>query len=270
MEHSTPADSPATDRLWQVQVMGSAKNSFTYQLLPNAKEALASHQDPKLQDLKALEEIQKVRLISGGPPLEGHIDQDGVGIQRWQTVIYAAGEDPSRALDFISLVLEFKLQRGILAVMPKLVVAFPNGGFQGPLRGPWDLTAMASNSDAPKPFAALPPRGRRHVLAQLEIKEDSEGKKYLFTLFGNLYPFRGRLEELQVSAAEVDLGAEGGAQYIRYLEFADLDEGEALLNRVLEHGLLRLPIYFIDATNAVDDEVAAWILEQPGVFLGEK
>ena len=249
--------------------MGSAKNSFTYQLLPNVKEALASNQDPNVQDLKALEQVQQVRLISGGPPLEGHMDQDGVGIQRWQTVIYAAGEDPSRALDFIYLVLEYKLRRGILAVMPNLVVGFPNGGFQGPLQGPWQLTAMTSDTDAPKPFAALPPRGRRHVLAQLEIKEGSEDKKYLFTLFGNLYPFRGRLEELQVSAAELDLGAEGGAQHIRYLEFTDLDQGEALLNPVLEQGLLRLPIYFINATKAVDDEVAAWILAQPGVVLGE-
>ena len=250
--------------------MGSAKNSFTYQLLSNVKEALASNQDPNMQDLKAVEQTQKVRLISGGPPVEGQLDQDGVGIQKWQTVIYAAGEDPSKALDFIQLVLEHKLRRGILAVMPKLTVGFPNGGFQGPLHGAWQLSAMASDSGGvPKPFAALPPRGRRHVLAQLEIKEDGEGKKYLFTLFGNLYPFRGRLEELQVSAAELDLGTEGGAQHIHFLEFADLDEGEALLNPVLERGLLRLPVYFIDATSTVDDEVAAWLLEQPGVFLGE-
>ena len=230
---------------------------------------MASNQDPNVQDLKGLEQVQQVRLISGGPPVEGQLDQDGVGIQRWQTVLYAAGEDPSRALDFIYLVLEHKLRRGILAVMPKLVVGFPNGGFQGPLQGPWQLSAMASDSGVPKPFAALPPRGRRHVLAQLEIKEDGEGKKYLFTLFGNLYPFRGRLEELQVSAAELDLGAEGGAQHIHFLEFADLDEGEALLNPVLERGLLRLPFYFINATKAASDEVAMWIQAQPGAVLGE-
>ena len=256
-----------------MQVAGSAKNAFTYQVLLAAKEALLNHPNPNIKDLPTLEALHHIRLMSGGPPLSGEMDVDGVGVQRWQTVIYAAGDGPTVALDFMYFILEHKLRRGMIASMPRLLLQMPCGGFQGPLQGPWQVNTVADANAMPRAFAALPPRGRRHVLAQLEHEGDIEESKYRFFLRGGLYPFRTRLDELQVPAAQLDLVDDHGApkqEYIRIVEFAGLEEGEGLLTAILEQALLRLPVYFINATEEEDDAVADWILQQPGVVPGKR
>ena len=271
-QHTRP-DADAATRLWQVQLTGSAKNAFTYQVNAIAKEALINHPDDRVRDLQALESILQVRFMTGGPPLSGPVDADGVGIQRWQTVLYAAGEDPSNVLDFIHFILEHKLRRGTIAFMPKLLLQLPDGGFQGPVQGPWQLAAVTQDSsNLPKPFAALPPRGRRHVIAQLEKRGGEDEVEYSFWLRGGLYPFRNRFDEMQISAAELDIQDDRGnpkQEYIRLVKFASLEGGETLLTAILENCLLRLPIYFMNEAGD-DDEVANWILQQASVVPAEK
>ena len=249
-----------------MQLAGPAKNAFTYQILSTAKDALANSPNVNVRDMRALESVGRVRLLSGGPPPSGPADEDEVGIQKWQTVLYAAGPDPCPALDFIRLVLDYKLQTGALDTMPPLVAHLPDGGFQGPLKGAWQLVASV-DCNLPKPFAAYPPRGRRHVLAQLERKEEHGETKYLFSVHGAIYVFRSRFDDLQVPVMEVQL-SETVKVYVRVVEFSSLEDGEALLLSILEGALLRIPVYFMNKTRQEDDEVAAWILGQAGVTPG--
>jgi hypothetical protein len=232
------------------------------------KEFLANNPDPKARDIQGLETNNHLRVLSGGPPLTGPTDVDGVGVQRWQTVIYASGDDPWAPLDFVHRVLLYKVSKGYLPHMPNLVLHLPDGGFQGPLHQPWHLgdAADSAASNLPKPFAACPPRGRRHVLAMLEKEEIDENTQYTFCVYGGIYVFRSRFDELKIAAGDVPLDATTQI-YVRFVKFAGLDDGETHLTSVLEGCLLRLPIYFMNRTGQDDDEVAQWILEQPGVML---
>jgi hypothetical protein len=58
------------------------------------KEFLVNNPDPNARDLQGLETVHHLRVLSGVPPVTGPTDVDGVGVQKWQTVIYAAGDGP--------------------------------------------------------------------------------------------------------------------------------------------------------------------------------
>ena len=236
--------------------------------MSTVKEFLVNNPDPNARDPQGFEKTHHLRVLSGGPPVTGPIDVDGVGVQKWQTVIYAAGDDPSAPLDFIHQILLHKVSKGHLTHMP-LVLHLPDGGFQGPLHSPWQLgdTADQAANNLPKPFAACPPRGRRHVLAMLEKEEVDGNIRYSFCVYGGIYVFRSRFDELQIAAGDVPLDATTQV-YVRFVKFSDLEDGENVLTSVLEGCLLRLPIYFMNRTGDEDDEVVQWILEQPGVMRG--
>ena len=234
------------------------------------KEFLLNNPDPNARDLQGLEKTHHIRVLSGAPPVTGPTDVDEIGVQKWQTVTYPPGDDPSAILDFVHQVLLYKVSKGHLTHMPNLVLHLPNGGFQGPLHHPWQLgdAADCAANALPAPFAASPPRGRRHVLAMLEKEEFDDGStKYSFCVYGGIYVFRSRFDELRVAAGEVPLDATTQV-YVRFVKFADLEDGEGLLTSILEGCLLRIPIYFMNRTGQEDDEVVQWILEQPGVMLG--
>ena len=124
-----------------------------------------------MRSLYDLENILKVRLQFGGPQPGGQLDPDGVGVTQWQVALYAAGPDPFEALKFIQFVMKHKIRTGSLSAMPRLCVQMVTGELEmGALPQPWELETNAVTS-VPKAFAVQPPRGRRHVLAQLERKE---------------------------------------------------------------------------------------------------
>ena len=239
-----------------------------------AKEALAQNPDSKVQTLQALESEKRIRLLSGGPPLSGPTDVDKIGVLPWQVVLYVAGDAPNAALEFISFILEYKLQKGTLTTMPRLPLHCPNGALQGSLPAPWtDACVSDASIQLPKPFATYPPRGRRHVLCQLERKGDDEDGPYIFSIFGNIYPFRNRFDEHQVAGAQLDLeeGDETTArsqEYVRYVEFDDLEEGKESMTTIFEKCLMGLPLYFINMTSQ-EDEVASWLLDRSDVVLGD-
>ena len=74
---------------------------------------------------------------------------------------------------------------------------------EGGLPAPWILLASPERILVPKPFAALPPRGRRHML---EIKgalnknssQEEVVPKYLLTFYGGIFHFRQKFDDQEV------------------------------------------------------------------------
>ena len=254
-------------------------------MVSTAREALAHHPVEAVRSLYDLENVLKVRLQFGGPQ-PGGLDPDGVGVTQWQVALYAAGADPFEALKFIQFVMKHKIRTGILAAMPRLCVQVVTGELEmEALPQPWELEANAVNP-APKAFAVQPPRGRRHVLAQLEKKpkettlvdgrEEEEEEEptphgtYVFSVFGNIYPFRALFDEREVAGCQLQVGSPGEdkKEYIRFVEFEEEGDHEGLINMVLVECLNRIPVYFINMAGK-EDKVAQWILHQPSVYPGE-
>ena len=113
----------------------------------------------------------QVRFVAGSPALAGPSDPDEVGFLPWQLAMYSTSLDAT--LVFIHFILDYKVQQGYLHSMPELVAnVFGNGNVSLP--APWQKLEDASVAML-GPFNALPPRGRRHVLAQLDKKEAENG-----------------------------------------------------------------------------------------------
>ena len=263
--------------MWQVQIVGTAQNAFGYQVLAAAREALGQHPNQDVRTLQDVEARLGVRLVLGGPPVSGgRLDVDGVGVQPWRTVLYAMGQDVRYALDFVHLVLAHKAQKGAIARMPHLAVHFVGRRAQNmTLPGPWQKAVDSIH--LPPAFAALPPKGRRHVLCQLEWKsghdeEDSAGElppKYVFSVFGNAYPFRTYFDGRGIAGAQLEESASGDTrQYVRYVEFESLDQCTEVVGAILIECLHGLPVFFVNMVSA-DDPVAQWLLAQESVERGE-
>ena len=263
-----------TTPLWQVQVTGVASEAFTYQIVTWAREALAKHPDPKLRTLAGWELERRLRLISGGPPKSGPADVDCVGIQHWQPVLYTAGQAPTTALEFIALVLDYKLQKCIFTAMPRMLVQCPDGALPSPVPSPWETHAGHEFNQIPSPFAVYPPRGRRHLLAELGrtgCKGDSgsSGNKYMFIIFGGIYPFRHRFEERRIASVqlqpdEASIAANLSPVSGYYVQFTGLEDGKAVLATILQDCLQDIPVFFTSLAQP-SDEVAAWLVQQASV-----
>ena len=199
--------------LWQIQIVGDAQNTFSYQVLVSLREALLRHPNEEVRSLQDVESKLRVRIVLGGPPGGGGLlDVDGVGVQPWRTALYVAGVDPVAGLDLIRFLLDYKVQRGRISRLPELrVQSVGNMRARYTLSSPW--FEMQPPQVAPGAFEALPPRGRRHALCQLEWMSDisdskaGEGSdsagKYVFTVFGGIYPFRNFFEDMNVIGSQV-------------------------------------------------------------------
>ena len=160
----------------------------------------------------------------------------GSGSCRGKLAFMLRGKPHVEALKFIHFILSHKVHHGILPTMPELSVDVIGGNLRNLPEPCLNNTAVVD--PAPKPFSVVPPRGRRHVLAQLEKKgvevegEDSQAREeeqdeeeqhggscYVFSVFGGIYPFRARFGENSIAGAHVKLGADGdgGREYLRYM-----------------------------------------------------
>ena len=161
--------------LLQVQLGGLGQKAFTYKAAATAREAVATYGNGDLTTLQELEEQHKIRLAINSSPPSGPLDVDGVGLIEWQVALYGGGKNEDGAINvlkFIHHVLEYKVQQGQLREAPPLQV-FVCPGLRKMSTTPPRPWVVASSADArvvPKPFAAAPPRGRRHVVIQLERK----------------------------------------------------------------------------------------------------
>jgi len=280
-----------TDRdtpLWQLQVCHGGRNSFGYQVLAVAREALQKHPNDKVRDLQQLESVLQVRLLNGAPPQSGPLDPDGTGLEAWQVVLYSTSV--TSALDFIQLVLKHKVAKGHLLQLPSLHAACPDGTLDT-LPQPWKLTHTPLLG--PKTFAALPPKGRRHVLCQVELRqsttttadsqdpgqeeetimdpgtEEIAGTIYAVSLFGGIYPYRELFDAASIPGGHI-AQPDGNRDYVRFVEVQDDDQGRSKLRSVFEQVLLSVPVYLVDSTQTTDDELVSWICSLPSVELGER
>ena len=139
----------------------------------------------------------------------------------------------------------------------------------------------------PKPFGALPPRGRRHVLAQLERLEepnsqgngpeegeDAEGHSnrrrgnatHTITFYGHLYPFKERFDQSSIpgSLARMNPASEQ-KEYVRFLDLKMDDASKQKVREVLEDTLKGHPLYLINMAGAADP-MAAWLQQQQTIL----
>ena len=176
----------------------------------------------------------------------------------------------SAALEFILYILNYKVENGLLASCPCLGVVMVQG--QLPERGlpaPWMLLASPEPILVPKPFAALPPRGRRHML---EIKgalnknpsQEEVVPKYLLTFFGGIFHFRQKLDDQEVPGVYLKTGAsKHQCEYARYIEFGDAATGKLQVTRV--SGRASWTTCRSTSSTACEDPVAAWLAAQASV-----
>lgn len=259
-----------------MQLTGPAKGNFSYQLLSTVREALLEHPNPKVRSLADVETVLQLRVILGGPPPSGRSDPDNVGLVDWQLVLYCTGSSPSTALDFVNFLLQYKMQKGSLSVLPDLQVHMVTGAADE-LPPPWRC-ADAAQISVPKPFGALPPKGRRHVLAQLE-KEEAEGiedserggsqqAKYILTFYGAIYQFKDAFDQAQIPGAYMETSTADQRDYVRYVELTHEANAMQKVLLVLQDVLKGLPVYFVNMVDPADTMVA-WVQEQPSIIAAE-
>ena len=267
----------ADTSLCQVQFAGNNQRVFAYQILTVAAEALCEYPDARVRSLKDLEEVQQLRLIIGSPAKSGDRDPDSVGLIDWQLAIYSGAGGADAALNFIHYILDYKVKKGYVTNIPELAarMMFPQAA--AALPAPWqELTDRSIVM--PKPFAALPPKGRRHVVAQLDPKEmdqrvegsDGAGSAtYQLTFFGGIFHFKERFENLRVPGTLLPTSSPDKRDYVRYVEISLANSAsEQRVLAVLNSVLMGLPVYFVNGV-ASDDPVALWLLQQPSVMEGE-
>lgn len=266
--------------MWQVQLCGDNKGAFAFRVLTVAKDALQEHPDTRVRTLRDLETVLQVRLIVGSPAQAGPSDPDEVGFVDWQVVLYSTSLPA--ALAFIHFILDYKAQKGYASRVPDLAVHAVDADV-GALPDPWILLADSSFIP-PKPFSVLPPKGRRHVILQLEQskegkpgvqseEEDEADEKeemtYLLTFYGGIYHFKDRFEDLGVPGALVAINASEQKDYVRYLEIKLDPQSQDQVLMVLDCVLKGIPLYFVNMLGDADP-MALWLQEQPSVFQAEE
>ncbi|CAK9113934.1 Uncharacterized protein SCF082_LOCUS52787, partial [Durusdinium trenchii] len=266
-----------------IQFSGNAHRTFTYQMLGAVRELLEKGvgEDAKPWTLSDMETNWCIRVITGGPPHSGSVDPDGLGIGEWTPAIYCAGNDPRRALQLIFDTLTLRSRKKSVHDLPQLKLwcdGLP--GFDVP--EPWSLCGGGDVSP-PRPFSVLPPKGRRHILAQLEAQpcEEQENRdteeegeeveeKYILSFFGGIYAFKDRFDEHQVPGVLVSKEGTDQREYIRFLNGLKLNDEHSAsrVRTVLEDVLLEIPVFFINNTSPAN-QMAALILTHASVVRGE-
>ena len=251
---------------------GDNRKTFEHRLLSTVREALTEASFQKVQELQDLTSVLNLIFNIGSPPNQGLFDPDSVGLARWQTVIYCTS--PDMAMSFINFILEYKVQKALLPSIPELQVHFVDP-WNGPLPTSWSRSPDPPAVTMPKPFQALPPRGRRHVLLQLDKDGPNAGDApedgaenghmiYMITFFGNLYPFRDLFEECGVAGTLTATSTSDEKNYIRYLKCTmdenDLRRVEIIMDEVLKG----IPIYFVNMVGD-DDDLVHWLRDLPSV-----
>ena len=260
-----PAGAVADTKLWQVQLTGGGQKAFAYNLLATANEVLQEHPDHRLRSLRDLEEVQQLRLVIGMPAKSGENDPDGVGLVDWQLALYSGQGGVEAALDFIHFVLQQKVSKGYLTTMPALQSSVMAPAAPQSLPAPWQ--ELSGDSVAmPLAFSALPPKGRRHVVCQMDRLERDADAGYTVSFFGGIYHYKDGFERQRIQGTLLPIGAASKRDYVRYLE-CGMDDAAAKkrIAGVLESVLLKLPLYFINGAGC-DDPMATWLQLQPSII----
>ena len=262
--------------LYQIQFCGNAARSFTFQVLTSVKEMLEKGDDQEVKTLTDMEAKWHVRIITGAPQSTGRSDPDKVGIVDWAPALYCGGINPIKGLEVIHKTLEMKAQGQRFAqTLPQLKVWTP-GALTFQLPDPW-VGCPAGEIVPPGPFNVQPPRGKRHVLAQLELQpkeseqesDEDEPVKFMLSFLGGIYPFREAFDHHQIVGVQITK-ADGQKDYIRILDNLDPSDGksEPRIRVVLDDILYGMPVYFVNKTPS-SDLMAAVVLSMESVVHGE-
>lgn len=253
----TGADVP----LWQLQFTGRDHRMLTRQLLTALKTYLEQQPDSTVKTPQDMEDNWGIRVLNGGPPMTGERDPDNVGILPWQAAIYCAGETPQKALE---LIVDILRHRNLSAMPPLFLWCQQKLNFEPPT--PW-VTCEPALIQPPTPFAAPPPRGRRHIICQLERQrnssetEETEEIKYMITTFGGIYTFRSRFDQQMIQGERVTAAEGDKANYVRYLEDLkpNCQQSRRRVESLLVDVLMKVPVYLINAVGS-RDPMATWVL----------
>ena len=173
--------------------------------------------------------------------------------------------------------------------LPSLHVACPDGTLDA-VPQPWKSSHFPLHG--PKAFAALPPKGRRHILCLVELRQaatrttssqdsgpadetlmdvgadDNAEAMYTLSIFGAIYPYREFFDAANITGGHVKQ-QDGNRDYVRYVEVHNDDRGKNKMKSIFEQVLLNVPVYLIDSTRNPNDELVAWMCNLPSVELGE-
>ena len=286
-------DGSRTEPLWQLQIAHGGRQSFGYQLLTVCKEALQQHPNENVRDPLHLETELHMRVLSGAPPQTGHPDPDGVGLEAWRPVIYAP--TPADGMGIVEFIMKHKIGTGQVLEMPRLVAVFPGEQLTEVPTVPAPWVVQPAHTLQLQTFTALPPRGRRHVLMQVELaevppnrgslpviheaagSEDEQTQEqelpdstYAVMFFAGIYGFRELLDAANIQGGTVPRPDGTKDEYVRHLKATCSDADKQRLKTILEQALLEVPVYLIDQTGNQDDPLVSWLLTQPSVHLGER
>ena len=274
-------------QLWQIQVDHIAPNQGAFKdgLIDAVRKALARHPDqPKVHDFKTLITQAHVKVLNGAPVgtrSENSHDPDGVDIWEWRPVLYVAGPGPMEGLKVIKLVMEEKVQANLLPAMPALSLVWALGpGEQPPkvsIPQPWSATATFEPRRCTQPgtklvgpFSVLPPLGRRHVLAKLQISTPcsaSFDKAYELLFYGGTGFFRKGLEGMKVQLRKMTLPDTDKTDYVHILYgLQGTEENKAHIKQVLEEALYGAPVLFTNGLDDKEDPLAQWLLQRPSIW----
>ena len=262
--------------LWQIQVEhfgcdgGLGKASFKMSLMSTLQEALRHHPSREVFDLKSLFTVAKVKVLKGEPgPTQDISDPDKVGLKHWEPVLYAAGDTPYAALTVVQLVMEQKVRAGLLPKVPNLQLAWAMRAGEAPPQKNWIAT---HNDDASAvilrccPFKVLPPLGRRHVLAHVQLLQDGPQKTYVLSFSGGTYYHRKEFDEAGVPGRKANNQRTGKPDFIRLLYNLDgTSASKAKVADVLTGVLGCMPVLLTHDIQAAKDAFLQWLLEQSSV-----
>lgn len=270
----------SSEPLWQIQVRHVAhpQAAFGDGLISTACRALVHHPAVEIHDLKTLFKEAKVKVLAGAPPEpgKGSTDPDGVGILDWVPVLYVAGTGPLEGLIVIKLVMEEKVRVGLMPQLPTFSLHWELAPGEALPRvaipAPWTSTQSLAPRHWPtgtcrqSPFAVLPPVGRRHVLACVQIAA-KRGQYDLF-LYGGIYTFREAFDRLKVPCRKMPIPSVGHADWVRLLYGFSLgDAMKAHIKKILEEALRSVPLFLVNGIEDARDPFVQWLLEQPSVYL---
>ncbi|CAE7385800.1 unnamed protein product [Symbiodinium sp. CCMP2456] len=271
-------DGSKTEPLWQIQVVQGGRQSFGYNLLATCREALQDYPDDSIRDLAQLEAQMHIKVLVGAPATTGASDPDDVGIQDWQPVLYAP--TPQAGLDLVAFIVRHKVKSGQLLQLPHFIALFPREDI-ATVPSPW--TVHEEHPLQQGPYQALPARGRRHVLLQVELQPPADEEasqqtpvgphpkqEYSLMIFGNIYSFRELFDAANIQGGTVKAPDSEKSEYVRHLKLKCSEDHTQRLKNILEQVLLKTPVYLIDSTETPADPLISWLQEQPSVYLGEQ
>ena len=266
--------------LWQIQVEhfgcdgGLGKASFKMSLMSTLQEALRHHPSREVFDLKSLFTVAKVKVLKGEPGATQDISNpDKVGLKRWEPVLYAAGDTPYAALTVVQLVMEQKVRAALLPKVPNLQLAWAMRAGEAPPQAAPPRNWIAMHIDDASavilrccPFKVLPPLGRRHVLAHVQLLQDGPQNTYALSFSGGTYYHRKEFDEAGVTGRKANNPRTGKPDFIRLPYNLDgTSASKAKVADVLTGVLGSMPVLLTHDIQDTKDAFLQWLLEQSSV-----